>query len=449
MKTTTVFDPLITGLPQHLQAERFVLASVMIDDRHMDTIRDLLVPDDFTTEAHRLIWARCCAMHDAGQRIDICTVGSACQEANELEAVGGLAYLAELTNGMPLLSNLEEWIRIVRQKAVKRRAIQCCYHAAQRLSTTDDDAAEVFAETERVLSELDGQLAGSGGFQTPAEVIQQAGGTDRYLQRRRESGLQTPFPTLNAMTGGLRPGDLAVIAANTGCGKTALAVNLAVHFCVRGHAGAIFSLEMDAEQITDRIISARSGLDSQILRRGDAALLDSDKRAAVSRAIAGAAELPVFISDRNRSTVPAMFAELRRQIARHQLEFVIVDYIQLVEGVGRFDKRADEVASITRGLKRMAGELKLPIIALSQFNRESAKDGREPQLHDLRESGSIEQDASLVLMVHFTRMHDVNAGIDTGDAKLLVRKQRNGPIGWIPVTFHAPSGRFFEPEASQ
>jgi replicative DNA helicase len=224
-----------------------------------------------------------------------------------------------------------------------------------------------------------------------------------------------------------------------------IALNLAAHFAAGGHAGAIFSLEMDAEQINDRIICTNSKLDSQILRRADSGLLDVDHRATISHAIAMAAGLPLYISDRDRFTVPAMLAELRRLKARQKLEFVVVDYIQLAQGVGRFDKRADEVASITRGLKRMAGELRVPVIALSQFNRESTKNNREPELHDLRESGSIEQDATLVLMIHFVRNHDVNAGVDEGEAKLLVRKQRNGPIGWIPLTFHAPSGRFYEP----
>ena len=158
--------------------------------------------------------------------------------------------------------------------------------------------------------------------------------------------------------------------------------------------------------------------------------------------------MPIFINDRT-FTVSAMAAGLRRLTAKQKLDYVMVDYIQLASGVGRFNGRADEVASITRGLKRLASELHVPVIALSQFNRESAKGAREPQLHDLRESGSIEQDATLVLMIHFVRMYDVNAGIKTGDVKLLVRKQRNGPTGWIPMTFHAPSGRFYETTAAE
>lgn len=439
-----VFDPLQTGLPCDLQAERCVLANVLLDPAQLEICRDLLSPGDFSLNANQRIWSRAIEMHDAGQRVDHVTLGSALHGAGELEAIGGLSYLVDLQDGMPAFANLEGWIRIIRQKAIKRRAIAKCHETAIRLASTDEDAGEVFAETEKTLSDLTGQLSESSGFQTPAEIIRNAGGTDKYLQRRREAGLLTPWLTLNRMTGGFRPGELIILAAHTSRGKTALAIEVACYNASRGHAGAIFSLEMDAEQINDRVICSHAKLDSQELRRADAGLFDPDRRATISRAIAAAAELPIYIADRGKFTIPAMSAELRRLTARRRIEFVIVDYLQLASGVGRFDRRSDEVASITRGLKRMASEFSIPVIALSQFSRESAKDNREPQLHDLRESGTIEHDASLVLLIHFTRLHDVNAGIDTGEARLLVRKQRNGPTGWIPLTFHAPSGRFFE-----
>jgi replicative DNA helicase len=448
MTKTAAYDPLIAGLPASEGAERFLLGSVLLDGEQMNTCRDLLSPGDFAVESHRRIWSKLCAMHDDGEHIDRSTVGFKLHDSGELESVGGLSYLVSLDDGLPRLSNLESYIGEIRKKSVKRRAILKCNEVMIRLSTADEDDAEVFADAEAAISKLGGELVDSSGFRTPGEIIRDAGGTDRYLQRRREDGISTPFPTLTRMTGGLRPGDLVIVAAQTGAGKTALAINFASHAASRGHAGAIFSLEMDAEQISDRIICARSGMDSQVLRRAESGLLDQDRRAGISRAIAAAAELPIYISDRDRSTVPSMLAELRRLIARQKLDFIVVDYIQLASGVGRFDRRADEVASITRGLKRIAGELHVPVIALSQFNRESAKNSREPELHDLRESGSIDQDATLVLMIHFTRMYDVNAGVDTGEAKLLVRKQRNGPTGWIPLTFHAPSGRFYEQEAA-
>jgi replicative DNA helicase len=448
MSGPELFDFLWCGLPASPEAERFVLGGVLIDSTHMEKIRDLLTPEDFSVRNHGRIWARLCGMYDAGNKIDRLTLATSLDEKGELLAVGGMAFLVDLEDGMPRLANLGSWVEIIRRKAIKRAAILRCHHAAVRLANTDDEETEIFAEMERTLSDLSGKLQQSGNFRTPAEIVRDAGGTDKYLQRRSEAGLPSPFPTLNRMTGGFRPGELIVVAAKTGGGKTALAINFAAHFASHGHAGAIFSMEMDAEEINDRIISTNSTLDSKILRQPGGALSDADRRARVSRAVAAAGELPIFISDKARFTVPAMSAELRRLAARRKIEYVIVDYIQLAEAVGRFDKRADEVASITRGLKRLASELRIPVIALSQFNRDHSKENREPQLHDLRESGSIEQDANLVIMVHFTRAYDVNVGINTGEAKLLVRKQRNGPVGFIPVFFHAPSGRFDEREES-
>jgi replicative DNA helicase len=447
MTKAPIYDPLLVGLPAAQDAEKFLLGSVLIKGEQMNTCRDLLTATDFSIESHRRIWSKLCAMHDEGQHIDHSTVGFKLHDSGELESVGGVTYLVSLDDGLPVVSNLESYVTEIRRKSVKRRALLKCNELMIRLSSANEDEADIFADAEAAMSKLGGELIDASGFQTPGEIIRAAGGTDKYLQRRREAGISTPFPTLTNMTGGFRPGDLIVLAALTGAGKTAMAINFATHAAARGHAGAIFSLEMDAEQISDRIICARSGISSQLLRSAETSLLvDSDRRAAVSRAMAAAGELPIYISDRDRSTVPSMLAELRRLMTRQRLEFVIVDYIQLASGVGRFDRRADEVASITRGLKRMAGELRVPVIALSQFSRESAKSAREPELHDLRESGSIEQDATLVLMIHFTRMYDVNIGIDEGEAKLLVKKQRNGPTGWIPLRFHAPSGRFYEQE---
>lgn len=445
MNKSAIYDPLVAGLPAAEEAERFLLGSILLNGEQMNTCRDLLTSGDFALESHRRIWARLCEMHDGGEHIDRSTVGFKLHDSGELESVGGLSYLISLDDGLPMLSSLESYVSQIRKKSVKRRALLKCNEVMFRLSATGDDDAAVFAEAEAAMSQLAGELVDSTGFRTPGEVIRGAGGTDGYLKRRREDGISTPFPTLTHMTGGFRPGDLIVIAAHTGAGKSALAINFAAHASLHGHAGAIFSLEMDAEQITDRIVCARSGLNSQVLRRAEAGLFtDPERRATVSRALSAAADLPIYISDKDRATVPAMLAELRRLTARQKLDYVVVDYIQLASGVGRFDRRADEVAAITRSLKRMAGELHVPVIALSQFNREAAKNNREPELHDLRESGSIEQDATLVLMIHFTRMYDVNAGIDEGEAKLLVRKQRNGPTGWIPLRFHAPSGRFYE-----
>jgi len=189
------------GLPSDPQSERLILGSVLIDSSHMETIRDLLAPGDFIVNANSRIWARICKMHDAGEKVDHVTLASGFNDAGELQAIGGVSYLVDLEEGMPRLPNLDSYIQIVRKKSIKRRAIVKCHETALRLANTEEDAADVFAETERALEDLNGQLTDRASFRTPEEIILDAGGTQQYLQRRCEAGIQTPFPALNQMTG--------------------------------------------------------------------------------------------------------------------------------------------------------------------------------------------------------------------------------------------------------
>lgn len=439
------YSPMELGLPQALDAERFLLGSVMLDGEKMNTVRDLLSQEDFAIEKHRRIWGRVCEMHDAGQVVDRTTVMFKLQATGELESVDGISYLCSLDEGLPIVANLESYISQIRVKSVKRRAIIKCNDLMLRLSRTDEDAAEVFFEAEELMGKFSGELVNESEFSTPFQIIERAGGIDRYLSARRVEGVTSPWGQLNRMTGGFRPGNLILLAAQTGRGKTAMALNIAHHAAVSGFAPAIFSMEMDRSEINDRLISISGRIDGRTLRRQERdPNVEVERRKQVGAAARELTMLPVYISDKSRSTIPAMHAELRRLMAKQKVGLVIVDYLQLAQGVGRFDKRADEVASIARGLKRMAMELKIPVLALSQFNRDSSKDNREPELHDLKESSELEQAANLVLMIHFTRMYDVSAGIETGEVKLKVAKQRAGPVGFINLMFHAPSGVFYE-----
>lgn len=203
-------------------------------------------------------------------------------------------------------------------------------------------------------------------------------------------------------------------------------------------------MEMDAQEVNDRLLCLQGTFDSRTLKRSEIdENLEKKRRCSVLGAVSALSQLPIFISDSSVVTIPAMHSTLRKLIAKNDVGLVIVDYLQLVKGVGRFDKRVDEISNISRGLKRMAQDLRRPVIALSQFSRESAKQGRVPELHDLRDGGSIENDANLVMLMHFTRRYDVNAGIPVGDLDLIVAKQRSGPVGTVKLQFHAPSGAFY------
>lgn len=441
-----VFDPIEWGLPSDLDSEKIILGSAILKGENMATLRDVLFADDFSLESHRRIWVTLVAMHDAGENIDRITVLSALSDRKELEAAGGISYVTDLDNGLPFIAHLESYVENIRRKSAKRRAILQCNNYMLRLATTNEDASEIFSEASARMMELNGELMGDTGFSTPADVIMAAGGLGKYLDGRRADGIKTPWPGLNRMTGGFRKEELIILAAHTARGKTAMALNVALHAASRQDvAVAIFSMEMSRELLTDRFIAINGKFDGRSLRRPERDMyLEAERVRDVGNSARKIAELPIYMCDNTTSTVPAMEGKLRRLMARVPIALVIVDYIQLASGVGRTGNRAEEVGSISRGLKRMAAALKVPVIALSQFNRDSARDSREPEKYDLKESGSIEQDASLILAIHFTRMYDVAAQVFTGDVKLKVLKQRNGPEGWLPFTFHAQSGVFEE-----
>ncbi len=440
------YDPFSVPLPSDPESERLILGNVILDGSRMALLRDLLFADDFSLSQNSVIWRRMVAMYDAGVAIDRVTLSSHLAATKELESAGGMASISELDTGMPLLPNLDTWVEIIRKKSVKRQAIVKCNEIMMRLAGTDEDASEVFMEASAKMTEFNSDLLGDTGFSTPLDVVRKAGGVEKYLDYRRAEGIQTPWGGLNRMTGGFRPQELIVIAAHTARGKTAMALNIALHAAARHSTPvAIFSMEMSEDAINDRFISISGRIDGRTLRRPERnPELEAVRVAEVGSSLRHVLGLPLYISDTNSSTVPAMEGRLRRLMSQVPIGMVIVDYIQLASGVGRSGSRAEEVGSISRALKRMASNLKVPVIALSQFNRDSARDNREPEKWDLKESGSIEQDANLILAIHFTTMYDVAAGISEGQVKLKILKQRNGPEGYLDFTFHAPSGEFRE-----
>lgn len=442
------YDPFQVPLPSDPESERLILGNVILDSSRMPILRDILFAEDFSVIQNSIIWRRMVVMFDAGVAIDRVTLMSHLHGAKELESCGGLGYLADIDNGMPLLPNLDTWVEIIRKKSVKRQAIVKCNEIMIRLAGTDEDASEVFMEASAKMTDFNSELLGDTGFATPMDIVRKAGGAEKYLDNRRAEGIQTPWGGLNRMTGGFRPQELIVIAAHTARGKTAMALNIALHAAGRHSIPvAIFSMEMSEDAINDRFISINGRIDGRTLRRPERSPeLEATRIAEVGSSLRHVLGLPLYISDTNTSTVPAMEGRLRRLMSQVPIGMVIVDYIQLASGVGKTGSRAEEVGAISRALKRMASNLKIPVIALSQFNRDSARDNREPEKWDLKESGSIEQDANLILAIHFTQMYDVAAGIAEGQVKLKILKQRNGPEGFLDFTFHAPSGEFRELE---
>jgi replicative DNA helicase len=428
----------VITLPTNVEAERLVLGSVLLDEAAYDACEALAV-DDFSLDANRRIFTAMKTLRERGEPIDRVTLASALQDQDELEAVGGLSYLVSLDDGLPRIVNLESYVRIVRDKAVLRRTAFACQNILARVTSAGaEPPADLLDEAERLLGGLRDRLADDSEFRTPLEIITEAGGLDGYLQRRRIPGVLSPWPRLNIFTHGLRPGELCILAAATGGGKTAFALNWTVHAAREGHGVALFSMEMGSEELNDRLLSIAGAFDSRTLWRhpGDA------DRAVIMRSASEISELPIYIRDKTTCTVEGIIGAARKLKARTRLGLVVVDYLQLLTSGGRQENRTQEVSSFSRGLKRAAMELGVPFLALSQLNRRPEQEKRPPELGDLRESGSIGQDANIVLFLY--GQHDYQSTPNQFlPIDLMMAKQRRGPTRLtIPLLFRADCGRF-------
>jgi replicative DNA helicase len=430
--------------PHNPDAEAYVLGSILIDAANqLPLVRDTLQAGDFYLEKHSRVYRAICDLWDAGRKIDRVTVCNDLHERGWLESCGGMSGVASLDEGMPVVVNLGDWVRIVRRDAVLRQAQATCLQVAAQIENHEYDAPEMLQRAERALAGFGERLVDDAGFRTPLQVIEHCGGIHAYLDRKSKPGVVTPWPSLNRMTTGFHAGEMIVLAALTGKGKTAFALNLAVHAAQRGTGVALFSLEMAERELTDRIIAHIGDFDSQNIRRGIHV-------PAMHGAMTDASELPLYIRDRGNTTVPGVHASVRRLMARAPVGLVIVDYLQLMKGVGKFDSRANEVSSVSHDLKRAAMDLGVPFLVLSQFNRDSARgDGkpRKPKLVDLKDSGSIEQDANVVLFIHGELDYRERPN-QFCPVLLMVEKQRNGPTGEVQMMFRADCGRFIETEVT-
>lgn len=431
------------ALPCNLEAERLILGSILLDASQWDACADTLTADDFSMEANRLIWGAMAALREAGKGIDRVTVYEELRSTGKHDAAGGLSYIVELDDGMPRIVNLDGYVRMVRDKSVLRRAAFACQNILGRIvACGPDEPADLLADGENLLSGLRERLVDTHDFRTPRQIIEAPGGLQQYLQRREMAGIESSWPKLNHFTHGLQPGELAILAASTGGGKTALALNWAYHAARHGHGVAFFSMEMGEREINDRLLSLAGSFDSRLLwgRQG------ADDRRKITTAAAEVVELPIYVRDKSVCTVPGVTAAVRRLRAKHGVRLAVVDYLQLMTPSGRYENRTQEVSSFSRGLKRAAQELEIPFLVLSQLSRRPDQEKkREPELTDLRESGSIEQDANLVLFLY--GQHDYQAQPQAFlPIHLILAKQRKGPARLkIPLLFRADCGRFETP----
>jgi replicative DNA helicase len=432
------------GLPANTDAERFILGSVLLNDARFVEVAGILSPDDFALEKHRRIFVRMSELHERGEKIDRITVANELQRYNELQSVDGLAYLVSLDDGLPQISNLESYVKIVRDKATLRRIVMASQHLMNRALIGEEEPSEILSGAGETLLKL-GEGRDEKGLMTPLEVIQNyQGGLNAFLDpSKRIKGISTGFTKLDEMTGGLHSGELIILAARPSMGKTAFALNIAWHVATRlFHPVAVFSLEMSQESLLTRMLCAAARVDSHRFRSG---YLNERERQQLRAAANQMVEAPLYLDDTAGANLMDMHAKLRRlQQSGQKLGLVVVDYLQLMSSKGRSENRNQEVSQISRGLKLLSKELDCPFLVLSQLSRatETRQGDHRPQLSDLRESGSIEQDADLVGFIFREEVYKRDREDLHGMAELILAKQRNGPIGKVDLVFLHAQTRF-------
>ncbi len=424
------------GLPTNLDAERYVLGSILLDDTLFIQVAAVLEPDDFSLEKHRRIYRRMAALNDRAERIDRVTLAEELMKRNELESCDGLSYLVSLDDGLPQIQNLDGYVRIVKDKSLLRRVIFASQNLINRCLAAEEEPQDILASAEEILLKL-GDSKNRVGLSSPGEIIDEFhGGLNAFLDpSQRIHGISTGFKRFDELTGGLHPGELIILAGRPAMGKTALALNIAHHAAVKlKKTVAVFSLEMSKESLLTRLLCAGARVDSHRFRLG---YLEPRERHLLQKTAAELVEAPLYIDDTSGSNLMDMHSKLRRLQAERPLGLVVLDYLQLMGGRGRFENRVQEISALSRGLKLMAKELKVPMLVLSQLSRapETRPGDHRPQLSDLRESGSIEQDADVVAFIFREEVYKQDREDLRGKAELMLAKQRNGPTGKIELVF--------------
>jgi replicative DNA helicase len=446
------------GLPANLDAEKTILGAILLDNAAHSEASERLTADDFSLDSHRRIFQRMSELMNSQRAVDIVTLANELSRYKEVESVGGVAYLASLTEGLPRQPVIEEYIRIVKDKSVLRRLMVICSSAIARAADQSETALEVLGAAESQLLEVS-EKGIVHGLQALDQIVANSFGTidNLYQQSREVTGLATDFTEFDRMTSGLQRGELIVIGARPSMGKTALVINIAQNAAVNHNAKvAIFSLEMSKESLLRRMLASQAWVDQRKLQTG---FLGREDHSKLQNALNQLVESRIFIDDSAGIALAEMRAKARRlkQMAGG-LDLIVVDYLTLMtvslpsSGGKRFENRVQEVSAISRGLKALAKELDVPVLAAAQLSRASERrgDDKRPMLSDLRESGSIEQDADVVAFIHresyYNRDEEMSES-DRAKAEIILAKQRNGPTGTIQLNFVSRFTRFDNPDS--
>src|SRR5277367_3232252 len=445
LNIVATIDTSVGRMPQNVDAERSILGAILLDNHAFNEAAEHLKPEDFSLDSHRRIYSRMMDLAESSRPIDVITLPEELDQNKDLDAVGGYPYISSLLDGVPDRPSIEHYVRIVRDKSILRGLISVAQSAIGKASEQADPADEILNDAEAAIFGLSEKRIGKG-FQGIKEIVRNSfGSVDALLQRgQRITGLATHYTELDEKTSGFQKSDLVIVAARPSMGKTAFAMNIAENAAIDdGKVVGIFSLEMSSEALLQRLLCSRAIVDAHKMRTGS---LWGDDMKKIVRAMEELSNAPVFIDDTPGISLSEMRAKARRlKQSQGRLDLLVVDYLQLMSGGSkRFENRTQEVSSISRGLKAIAKELQVPVVALSQLSRapESRGGDHRPQLSDLRESGSIEQDADVVMFIFREEIYKPDDLELKGRAEIIMAKQRNGPIGKFHLAFLHNSTRF-------
>jgi replicative DNA helicase len=431
-------------LPNNLDAERSVLGAILLDNDALNPAIEHLRPEDFFLDQHRRVFTQMIALGEGQQAIDLVTLTEELNRKGDLEASGGAPYLASLADGMPKVSNIEHYARIVKEKAILRNLIHTTHNIQQRAFEGEDGADAILDGAESSIFALAEDRVRAGLLPIKDIVRDNFERLERIFREGKSiTGIPTGYVELDKLTSGLQPSELLILAARPSQGKTALALNLMENIAIRGgHPMAMFSLEMSKESLLQRLVASVAQIDAHKFRTGH---LSKEDWRRMTESLGTISAAPLWLDDAGSISVLEIGAKARRLKREKGLSMLVVDYLQLITGRGRFGNRQEEVSSISRGLKGLAKELQIPVLVLSQLTRAPERDERGPQLSDLRESGAIEQDADVVMFIY--RPHFFKAGAtpeEREETELRIAKQRNGPTDMVKFVFRSRFTRFEE-----
>lgn len=428
--------------PQNIEAEQCVLGGVLLENEAISKVLEIMIADDFYRESHRKICHSMIELFEKSEPIDLITLTNILKSNNQLDEVGGAAYLASLVDNIPTAANIGYYAKIVKEKSILRGLINAATEIVARGYEDGGDVVDLLDQAEKSIFQIsESQIKPS--FYEIKSLLKESFKTIEKLYESREivTGVPTGFDEIDKLTTGFQPADLIIIAGRPSMGKTAFSLNIAQYAAIKKNIpAALFSLEMSKEQLVLRMLCSEAKVDAHRLRGG---FLGEEDWPKLTRAAGILSEAPIFIDDTPALSVLEMRAKTRRLMAEHKLGLVIVDYLQLMRGRGLFargrssETREQEISDITRSLKSLAKELNIPVIALSQLNRRvEERQNKRPQLADLRESGAIEQDADLIAFIYRDEIYDrSDDNPNKGIAEIIIGKQRNGPVGEVKLAF--------------